>query len=396
MSLMDCCEECTTPKNTCPNLVAWTCIQLDQTVPWQITINAKCPPKVDSPLWTIDVNYNPITDTYEIEKQCCPDRLVGITASDTCPWHLRDKLITASPLKADIINQWACETMQLSLDTSLLIDKDEKVSVDWICPAWYLKNQLCSNACSWIKIKQKWCCMDFELDDDHFRWAFVKVYLTSDHIQTYPAWGATSLPNIWYWVENIWEQDFISQDLTWVFTIDQDWALWEDTMKVCVNCDWYYRVSQKWSVDINRWVNAFRKIIFSSNAALPILLDSKYWEPWSHPLNFLATDDWLVDPFFLKQFQIWQSEIFFLQSWTCLFSWGRMDNQTNGNIPAHIWSWNRPWEWKDGTVIVRHAWLSSWLLWETWVVSKPQSWYSRSVEYLWDLNMDRRSCNKCT
>lgn len=397
---MSCCGGEEKPNTCCPNIVAWECIELDQTTPWQITINAKCPPKVESPLWTIDVNYNSITDTYEIEKECCDDRLVWITEADTCPWHLRDKLVTTSPLTRQIINQWACETMQLWLDTSMLIDKDEKVSVDWICPAWYLKDQLCTEDCSWIKIRQKWCCMDFELDDKHFKGAFVKVYLTADARVSYPAstppdW-ANWLPNLWFWVDDIGKQDYYWWDETWVFSVEPIIAWQMGTYWVTTNCDWYYRVSHKWAVDVNYWINAFRKIVFVSDPVIwsTFCLDSKYWEPEQSPVNFLAEFDWADDPNSLKQFQIWQSEIFYLYAWSTLYAWWRMDNTVMWNAPAHLWWQPRPWEWKDWLIIVRHAWLSSWILDDN-IVSRPESWYSRSVEYLWDDNMDRRSCNRC-
>ena len=402
--MTECCTECCSEQTQswcCPNFIAWDCITLDTSVAWQVKINAKCPPTIDSPLETIDVVYDSINNVYHIERKCCDDRLVWITQADTCPWHLWDKLLVSSPLTRIIQNQWACEKYVIWLNTALLPDKDEKVSIDWICTAWYLKDQICTDECSWMIIKQQWCCLNFWLDDKHFQWAFIKVYLTSDLRVSYPAstpplW-AWWLPNQWFRIDDFSKQSFYWADETWIFTIEPVSSSWWDaTYWITINCDWFYRVSHKWAVDINYWVNAFRKIVFLYDPILwsTFCLDSKYWEPEQSPVNFLAEFDGADDPNSLKQFQIGQSEVFYLSEWSQLYAWWRMDNTVLWNAPAHLWWLPRPWIWKDWLVIVRHAWLSSWILQDD-VVSRPESWYSWSVEYIWDYYMDRRSCKRC-
>jgi len=95
-----------------------------------------------SPLQTIDVKYNAILNRRELERVCCDDVKVWVTWQDTCPWFLNDKLVTTSPIKKRVLNQWWCEQLDIWLDTSLLVDKDEKVAIDSDCPAVYLSQAL--------------------------------------------------------------------------------------------------------------------------------------------------------------------------------------------------------------------------------------------------------------
>ena len=103
--------------------------------------------EVISPNETIDVVkvVNGNTTTFEIEKECCDDRLVGACENDTTPWVLfNDKLRvdTTWPLTYNLVNcPWDAH-VEIWFDVSKLNAPDKKVAVNASCPWKYLEDSL--------------------------------------------------------------------------------------------------------------------------------------------------------------------------------------------------------------------------------------------------------------
>lgn len=266
---------------------------------------------------------------------------------------------------------------------------DEKVATAAWCQPKYLKDNI-----EWvdsISVVQNWCKMQVSIKDNAMKKPFAKLKMAADHLQIYPweADWAAALPNSWFFIPrnfNIPQRNCTDDELAIVpLTI---WNVWwgsqYTTYWIQIKKDGWYRLSLKGSNDINNCVNAFRSMLAVSDSTTILVpsvkLDAKYWQPDNGALNEATINDtdWASNN--LKQYQIWQSEIFFLYAGEVVHAYGRMDTFVKSGNPGYQW---------DGMVIWRRAWLSGWVLWGEQTMDNDAG-FNFSVEWVSDVNGDLR------
>jgi len=150
---MSCWCEDNTPLNTCWCSLIWADnTTIDTTSqPWDVIVSSPFY-EVVSPLNTIEVHKvideESNTITFEIEKECCPDRYVWACENDTNPWVLfNDKLVvdTSWPLTYDLVNcPWDAH-VRIWFDVSQLNAPDRLVAVNSSCSSKYLEESLATD-----------------------------------------------------------------------------------------------------------------------------------------------------------------------------------------------------------------------------------------------------------
>lgn len=316
-------------------------------------MDCNCTPSLTivSPLGTIDVDFNSALNRREIDRLCCNDEKVWITGQDTCPWYLNDKVSVTSPLKKQVINQWACETLNIYLDTDLLVDKDEKVAVDSDCDAVYLKNALSisdneyfdwnkSNCTMQLRIKPK-CLfqMDIWYAQDLVTWVF------TDNSTQY--WV---LP---FWTWNISEYTIPTSICDWTAYYKTESIIFPDdnndptniqTVRVIeVPEDWKYDISFGWEYEIGRWIASVRQFVWiidsSSNIPRYLIEHSFVWP------NYQDLDsNWQLD----------SNELYYYLDWVWVAPWAQIRWWLARSLNRIPFSWSRS-VWLEAWTKIFHA-----------------------------------------
>lgn len=381
----DCWLWCSTPLNTCgwcdcPNIIGEYCTDVKQWDGNNIIISTPCIEVVSTDS-TVDITKT-VTEwlvTFDLSKECCPDRLAAVTACDTNPWYIYDKILVSSPLTKSLNG---CNTMTIGLNVDAIPTKDEKVKVSVWCNSGYL-----SELVEWdwyVTVTQNGCKMRWWINTSKNKRPIALMRMNTDHQQFYDwnnGWAA-ALPNQWWYLPRnftIYESNTTGDIPMESINVSSYGGTQFPTNWLRITKKWWYRISLMGSADINNCINACRFMIakystWGSVSAPQVILDSKYWAPSNLPLS--ETPTYSIDPNgnHLKQYEFGGTKSFLLEEWDVIFAYGRMDTyvttRTTGN---------------QGLVVWRHAWLSWGNLW--WITtSLPVAWAEFEVEWISDEN----------
>jgi len=381
MSNIDCwckeelCPESTLPIiNTCDEPIAPECVSF-----WDLCETPECSP--NKVFITNSSCKLQLADPCVLFSNCFKDQKVSVDGTDT-PWFLEDKVFSCDPTKLQISKEGWRLKFCLNINEWL-------VSAGNWCTPWYLWQVLEWVWC--IEAKTVWCRVQVGIKDCCKIKPLMKIMLTADHNQffNWNAGGANALPNGGYFIprnSTIYETNDLDEEYIEHVTLDV--SNYSGTqfpaLGMRVKKKGWYRVSLKWSVDINNVVNAFRSIAWVTSSSLStnnplvveprVLLDAKYGAPSNLPLS--ETTTYSIDTFgnHLKQYQIWQDWLFLLDVWDTVHMYGRMDTYV---APL------APWTWLQGLVVWRHAGIAGGNLWGS-VVLEPESGFNLSIEWVSD------------
>lgn len=355
-------EPCTCNENrtcTCPDIVwAWQ-IDISTETEWQVEIFAPENSTVssnDESVNIIETSNSEGSTNYDLSVTCC-DKKVWACANDPLPNTLDNKLFVSSPLTKTV--SWCSTDGRVTIWINTSSIPDEKVKVESWCPSGYLIDAI--EAWDWIRTYVQWCKLIIEAEPESFTKPMAKVYLSADAeiLRTHALVSATEYN--WYFIIPVTE----TIDNNW--NNISDWITFENktmfgstTKWIKVNKDWFYKVSFKFNCDINYWVHALRWCVFSTMNGKWIVLDDKdQWESYWYWISQNATIDAKDDIWYAKQLSFTSNDITFLEAWTVLFLWGRLD--------PYVIHWSG--SWKDGWISVKRAWLETWWGW-SWLTTE--------------------------
>lgn len=360
------CKQCT---ETCNCKLEWN---------WEANVYMK-----DAQTRVVDVPHDPIvvsTDNsvsvdvstesyqdwtrpvYDLSVECC-DSKVAVCAWDANPWPLRDKLDVIAPLTIDV-DCWDKITIWLD-QNGLTFPEDEDEKVAWVawCDWKYLDDLV------WLQDQFQWynwpdpltawpvtndCdkrylgrnCSDANKCKPRVKQAW-KLRLEQNVVEQQTAWPTWIWQEKFYiflnWVTSTWNLSWVtaefvnvnySEELTMWWITYEDWWI-----KLCR--DGYYRIGNTWALEVTRWCNWIRTIVFAREPWQPIqpLLESRYsppsdpWVPvaWTRPpRNYLTTAwgwTWLNRWFdYLERAEFWWTDIYKLRKDTIIFFWVKVSS----------------------------------------------------------------------
>lgn len=231
--------------------------------------------------WVIEItsedNSITITETdwvYDLSG-CCKDIYVAVSANDTTPSFLSNKLDVEVgwPIIGTIMNPGGDEYLELSFDESLLTLTDEMVAVQAWCDAWYLEDILV--AWDWLVtdsiIWANSCELSINLDDTHEIWKRPCCRRTLS--RTFEIAWITNGTNETEAVADVWSPYFGLDD---VFN-DADMLVNDDV--ITITKTGMYKVFVKGTAEINKGIAAFRVFLVATTWTGTYPLDVRFWWP---------------------------------------------------------------------------------------------------------------------
>lgn len=354
------CDDCAPKCHECcnPNIQGDWCVTVDQSEEWIITISAPCPIEVTSDDWTIWVTKKEPHDWYSerfdltVNKE---DRLVAACWNDGAPGTLDVKLEEWHWIDISTVNCWWWwdARLRIEVDESELNIQNNKVAVDWWCPADYLWN-LFRNTSNLIEIvPSPSSCQMIVRDKDN--WIICWKVTMQNSIKWHVDWWWTGW-NTYYMTQNMW----------CIFDVDflYNMEVANGNCWLIIKYDWIYEVWFRCSLEASFWVHAVRWWLFVMRWAnyYPIAESRFSWPVWKPPYEF-----WHWEQNFNALYMNECTETTWVD-WQSASLWAVLDRM--------------PCEWT--TRVKLYVWdvLFLWMKWQ-WRTQYNNNWTTISWDALW-------------
>jgi len=382
--------------NTWFNIV-WACWVTVDTVtqPWDVIVSSK-QYNVTSPDWSITVT--PVVDpdtcttTFQIEKDCCADRLVAVAPECTTWGTIKDVIKVDTTWPLTWTQNW-CSFWELWFDVGELVTKDEKVKRKQSCTATYWNDLFVW--WTWISLDEVWCRWRINVTKNQFVKPMIKSYLLSNLMVQYAHWNQASLPNNWWFpIYTSWYIDtdnFRTNNYVW-YTIPADpkpWSIDDGSWNIdaySIPKTWYYRVRANANIAVNRWVEATRvALIWLTWWDYACLLN--VW--FANSNNYSLAEFQSTNTPTAEEWRVWNwcasSDIVYLEEWDeVLWLFWRMNNMTLG------WPWTATTDWWVMNIWTWPFWFNPFWAWNQTPANPQFAWTYWGLERVSHPDWDTR------
>jgi hypothetical protein len=279
-----CCNECNQPKSSvCSCNLSW----VNNTTVEQVDPNSYT---VSSPFYDVISSDNSIdvqtnvewnTITFDIQKDCCPDKLVWACDSDTNPWTLFNNKLrvdTTWPLTYNLVNCPWDAYVEIGFNENALNPADNKVAAWPWCASGFLNEVLESNSTYFNFTVVPWC--KYQLQPQPRTLFRAELWVNNPNVKNLDG-GIT----IATFLESVQHNTTIASAVV----NHSLWLLEPSTKKVVIPRTWWYHLGLHGAC-ITNGVHSLRNQLVYADTLSP-LLDSRFEWGWREDLNATDTID---------------------------------------------------------------------------------------------------------